>query len=259
MSPRSTFTITLWMLALGLTLCPLTARGREDEKKPAREEKPGEKKKRAGKELERKEDIPLDPLLEAWMKAGAPGEPHKLLKRFEGRWEAASKFWMAPGAPPMEEKGRMTCRIILGGRFLTQEFRGKWMGMEFQGIGYFGHDNVKKKYVGFWIDSMGTGVMTSEGSLAEGGKALNMAGSYSDPVKGGTKTMRMVTTFIDEDHFRDEGFEEGPDGKEFKNMEIVYTRRRVAGDEEDDAKPSRERKEDEAGAKDRAKKEGAEN
>jgi hypothetical protein len=34
------------------------------------------------------------------------------------------------------------------------------MGMPFQGRGYTGYDNVKKKYVGTWMDSFSTGVMS---------------------------------------------------------------------------------------------------
>ena len=41
---------------------------------------------------------------------------------------------------------------------------GKMKDMQFKGMGIEGYDNVKKKFVGSWIDNMGTGIMMSEGT-----------------------------------------------------------------------------------------------
>ena len=35
--------------------------------------------------------------------------------------------------------------------------------MTFKGTGIEGYDNGKKKFVGTWMDNMGTGIMMSEG------------------------------------------------------------------------------------------------
>ena len=67
--------------------------------------------------------------------AAAPGEKHKLLKQMVGRWDIASKFWMAPDAPPMESKGSSSIKLVLGGRFVQQDYRGAFMGIKFQGLG----------------------------------------------------------------------------------------------------------------------------
>jgi hypothetical protein len=235
MTTRTAFTPIAWMLAFGLVLGLPPARGLDGQEKPGKDEKPAKEKKSVKKD-EAKKDAASDPVMEAWKKAGTPGKQHELLKKMEGQWAAASTFWMAPGAEPIQEKGRMTCRVILGGRFLSQDYRGSFMGEEFHGMGTFGYDNLKKKYVATWMDTMMTGVMLSEGSLDDAGKVLTLHSTFIDPLTNAPKTMRMVTTFIDDDHHKDEGFETGPDGKEFKSMEISYTRRRVAEEEKGKAK-----------------------
>src|SRR5216684_3555963 len=40
---------------------------------------------------------------------------------------------------------------------------GKMKDMTFKGMGIEDYDNVKKKFVGTWVDNMGTGIMMSEG------------------------------------------------------------------------------------------------
>jgi hypothetical protein len=40
---------------------------------------------------------------------------------------------------------------------------GKMKNMTFKGMGIEDYDNVKKKFVGTWVDNMGTGIMMSEG------------------------------------------------------------------------------------------------
>ena len=70
---------------------------------------------------------------------------------------------MAPGAPPDVSEGSSENRWVLGGRYLQQIYKGSSMGMPFEGIGYTAYDNVQEQYLGFWMDSFGTGLMTTEG------------------------------------------------------------------------------------------------
>ena len=65
----------------------------------------------------------------------------------------------------------------------------------------------------------------SEGTCEQGGKVLRLSGSYTDPASGARKTLRSVTKVIDKDHYTTEMYDTTPDGKEFKNMEIHYTRK----------------------------------
>src|SRR5689334_22239372 len=98
--------------------------------------------------------------MEAMMKAGAPGDAHKKLDSLVGSWDATVKTWMQPGAP-MESHGTSQNTWVLGGRWVEERFTGDFMGMPFNGVGYTGYDNIKKQYVGTWMDNMSTSVMVS--------------------------------------------------------------------------------------------------
>ncbi|HVN30508.1 MAG TPA: DUF1579 family protein, partial [Thermoanaerobaculaceae bacterium] len=86
--------------------------------------------------------------MDAWMKVATPGEGHKALEPMIGSWNVKSTMWEKPGEPPQEGGGVAENSWVLGGRFVKQEFQGEFGGMKFQGLGYTGYDNFKKKYVG---------------------------------------------------------------------------------------------------------------
>ena len=168
----------------------------------------------------------MDPAVMEKMKAlMAPGEPHKALEAFTGKWTYTGKFWMAPDTPPQEMTGTATNAMIFAGRFLKQEIEGPWMGENFQGIGYTGYDNIKGSYETVWIDSMGTGIMTSSGQYTAATQTLSQAGANSCPLTGEkARPGRSEWTVVDHDHSTYSSYLNGPDGKEFKAMELTYTR-----------------------------------
>ena len=51
---------------------------------------------------------------------------------------------------------------------------GKMKDMQFKGMGVEGYDNVKKKFVGSWIDNMGTGIQFSDGTYDPATKTLHL-------------------------------------------------------------------------------------
>lgn len=178
------------------------------------------------KEGQSKEMQPPD--MEECMKkmaaAAEPGHYHKHLNALVGTWEVTSKFWMGPGEP-QTGKGVAKRKWILGGRFLTEEFEGTSMDQPFSGYGITGYDNVVKKYVSTWCDSMGTGMMISEGTCDSDGKTFSYIGSYNCPIIGKAKKQRSQSRIISENKHIFEMFDTGPDGKEFKNLEVTYTRK----------------------------------
>lgn len=163
-------------------------------------------------------------MMAEWMKYAQPGEHHEHFKMFEGKWTAESKFWTAPGVEPQVSKGTAESKLILGGRFLTTTYRGDYMGQPFEGMGISGYDNYQKKHTDIWMDNMGTLIMPSEGHCEEGGKVVKMTARFPNPATGEMDAMRMVTRVLGKDRFIWEGYAKGPDGKEYKNMEITYTR-----------------------------------
>jgi hypothetical protein len=163
--------------------------------------------------------------MEAMAKAGTPGPEHKKLDGMIGTWDTKVTMWMAPGAPPATSGGISTNRWIFGGRYMEQKFSGTFMGMPFSGLGYTGYDNVKKQYFGTWMDNMGTGIMISSGGMASA-NTWKFKGTAADPVTGKDMTVDETVTLIDKNHHTMEMYGPGPDGKNFKMMEIKYSRKK---------------------------------
>lgn len=164
-----------------------------------------------------------DPQMEAMIKAGTPGDPHKALDGFVGTWNTKVSMWEAPGQEPMVSEGVSENRWIMGNRYLEQRFTSTFMGVPFEGLGYTGYDNVKKRYWGTWMDNMSTAVMSSTGSLK--GKVFSFVGTMPDPMTGKDMKVDEKITIVDADNHVMEMWGAGPDGKKMKMMEIVYTRK----------------------------------
>jgi hypothetical protein len=162
--------------------------------------------------------------MEAYMKAGTPGAPHKAMAATAGSYDAKVKSWHEPGKPPTEETGSSTRTMALDGRVLVEDFKGSMMGMPFTGHGMQGYDNVTGKYWSTWNDSMSTGVMLSEGTC-DAKNACSFTGSWHDPVKKTKVTSRMTSRWTSPTVQVFEMFGPGKDGKEMKMMEITYTKK----------------------------------
>ena len=166
-------------------------------------------------------DAQMKAMMEAFAKAAEPGEMHKFLASLAGTWAVESKAWMGPGEPHTS-KATEVATMIFGGRYLLEEFKGEFAGTTFEGKGITGYDNTAKQFQSVWIDSMSTGVGVGTGSLDASGKVLTSTMSYTDPMTGKEKRMKSVLRVVDEKTHTFETFEVGPDGKEFKSMEMTY-------------------------------------
>ena len=162
--------------------------------------------------------------MEVYRKLGTPGAPHKLLASMAGGWSAKIKSWMGPDTPPMEWMGSCEQKMLLGGRFLQQEFAGEMPVGSYHGIGFTGYDNHTLKYVSTWMDSMSTGIMVFEGTAGADGKTITQTARFDDPVQGPMQ-WRSVTRIVDGKNFVFEIYSTGKSGKEEKMMEITYTRK----------------------------------
>jgi len=165
-------------------------------------------------------------MMEAFMKHRAVTENHAYLKNFAGEWEITAKGWMQPGAQPTVSKGSGVGELILGGRFIKLEFKGIMFGQPFEGLQVLGYDNMKKKYISFWIDNSSTSFYLNEGSLDKSGKVLTDTGLWPDPMTGGQTKVRAVTRVVSNNEYTYELYMTGPDGKEFKAMEYRSLRKK---------------------------------
>ncbi len=165
-------------------------------------------------------------MMAAWQRAMTPGKGHARLEPLVGKFDVSVKLWMQPGAPPSEGSGTSTQKWILGGRYLQQTYRGKSMGMPFQGVGHTGFDNAVNKYVGTWMDTMGTGIMTSIGTGKPTARKIEFDSNMVDPMTGQQVTLRSIIRIKDQNRNSFEMWGKGPDGKEFRTMIIEYKRRK---------------------------------
>lgn len=175
---------------------------------------------------EKKAEKPMDPqaVMELWKKLGTPGEPHKLFAGLAGSWTTTTKEWMEPGKPPTVSTGTAEMKMLLDGRFLYQEYNSQMMGQPFSGIGIDGYDNMTKKYVTAWIDTMGTGIFFMEGTASPDGKTITLKGSHPEP-GGGKMTHRAVWKIVDSNAQTFDMYGTHQGGKEMKVLEITYTKK----------------------------------
>jgi hypothetical protein len=165
-------------------------------------------------------------MMEVWMKLATPGPDHKLLEPIIGSFNVRTVMWEYPGAPAQESTGTSEHVWVLGGRYVQQTFRGSFVGQPFEGIGYTGYDNYKKQFISVWIDTMGTSMLISTGTADATGKIITSTAEWDDAITGTTSTVRELVRIVDNDTHVMEMYMPGPDGKEHKNMEITYTRKK---------------------------------
>jgi hypothetical protein len=168
----------------------------------------------------------MDPqaMMEVWKKLAMPSEPHKLFASLAGSWTTTTKEWMEPGKPPSESTGTAEMKMLLDGRFLYQEYNAQMMGQPFSGVGIDAYDNMTKKYVTAWIDTMGTGIFMMEGTASADGKTITLKGSHPEP-GGGKMTHRAVWKIVDNNTQMFDMYGAHHGGKEMKVLEITYTRK----------------------------------
>ena len=162
----------------------------------------------------------MDPMMQAMMKAGTPGEHHEVLHATKGEWKAKTSFMMQPGQFEQGE-GVMYSKPILGGRYMWASFKSDFMGMPFEGVALSGYDNIKEEYFSIWIDTMSTGVMHMTGQMEDDTIVYHGVASMPEPM--GEVEMKMETTHKDHDTIHD-AFYKKMGGQWVKDGEITYTR-----------------------------------
>jgi hypothetical protein len=177
----------------------------------------------------------MQQMMQQMMELAKLNENHKMLASTAGTWSFVVKSWMDgdTSKKPEESKGTAVRKSMMDGRYMAMDVTGnmempgadgKKKSMTFRGHGMEAYDNVKKKFVGTWMDSMGTGIMMTEGDYDPSTKAITSTGEF-EMMPGMKQKIREVVTFVDKDHMKFEWFEDRS-GKEMKTMEINYTRKK---------------------------------
>lgn len=166
-------------------------------------------------------------MMKNWTAYSTPGDMHKMIESWNGTWSGEVTSWYSPGAPPQISKSTSVNKTVMGGRYQVSNFSGNMMGMPFEGMGTLAYDNAKKVFISTWIDNMGTGLMKVEGPWDAASKSITLTGRCVDPGSGTGREMdlREVLKIIDDKNQMMEMYGPGPDGKEFKMMEIKMSRK----------------------------------
>ncbi|MDJ0975185.1 MAG: DUF1579 domain-containing protein [Planctomycetota bacterium] len=156
------------------------------------------------------------------MKMGMPGKHHEYIKAMEGEWTTDGTFYMQGQA--VKSKGTSSNKMINGGRFLLVHYNAPFAGMPFEGRAIIGHNNFKKQFESLWIDTFGSGMDIKTGSCSEDGKTITFKGEWE--FKWGTYPVRQEFKILSADQHKLTSWSTQPDGKELKEMEIIYTRKK---------------------------------
>jgi hypothetical protein len=154
-----------------------------------------------------------------------PGANHHMLDSLAGKWTAKVSMWMQPNTKPDISSGTNENTWVLNNHYLQSTYHGNFAGHPFDGIGYMGYDNVRQEYQFIWLDNAGTGMMYSAGAYNTTSKLITQSGTFGCPMTGEkNKEFRTELKVTGPDSYTYNSYGKGPDGKEFKGMEIVYTR-----------------------------------
>jgi hypothetical protein len=165
-------------------------------------------------------------LLEVFAKLGAVGDNHKLLAGMAGEWTMHTKMWMDPAQPPQESSGSVSAKMIMGGRYLQAAHTSTMMSQPFEGVSLTAYDNLTRKFVATWVDSMSTGIFYQTGSYDPATRTFTYTSEMPDPMTPGKMLpVRTTTRLVDADTYVFEWYETH-DGREARTMEITYKRKK---------------------------------
>lgn len=166
-------------------------------------------------------------MMKNWQGYMTPGEAHKQMATYVGKWNQEILMWHAPGMEPEKSKSESEIKMIMGGRYMVETNKGMMMGMPFEGMNTLAYDNARKKYISTWVDNVGTGLMVMEGDWDPKTNSITFTGNMVDPAAGDGSTMKMRQVWkpIDKNTHMFTMFGMMPDGSEFKMMEIRSTRK----------------------------------
>jgi hypothetical protein len=216
--------ITLTLLAASLLLFACNNEKKTDEGKTDKDTT-----KTAMADGKMNENTPMPDsatMMKNWQAYMTPGDMHKMLAKSDGEWNGEVTMWMYPGAPEQKSKSTAVNKMIMNGLYQESNHSGDMMGMPFNGKSIVAYDIHRNEFISTWIDNMGSGIMIMKGPWDEATKTITQKGRMVDP---GTKLdtdVRETFKIIDDNTQEMEMFVMTPDGKEFKTMNIKYTRKK---------------------------------
>lgn len=153
-----------------------------------------------------------------------PGEEHKLLERFLGKWDTVTRFTMGGSQSP-GTKGTSETKWLHDGRWLQSSWQGVMMGMPVQGTSMMGYDKFKMSYVATTVSTMDTAMNTVEGDTNREGDVLILYGTIDEYLDGShDKMSKTVYRFLGKDKILMEVHDFTIGEENTKVVEVEYTR-----------------------------------
>ena len=154
-----------------------------------------------------------------------PGPEHAILKLDAGTWEGKVELVPEPGALPLNATVVETSTIGCGGTCLVTDAKGSELmpGVPFVGHGIMTWDPLKKAYVGSWADNLMVGMARSETTYDP--KTKKHTGWTEGLEEGKLTKSRVVVEYPTPTTRIMTSFTTGPDGKEFQQLKISYTKK----------------------------------
>lgn len=146
---------------------------------------------------------------------------HENLKKMVGQWDSS---WELMLPKPMKGTGTATTKLILGGRFIRQDYESEMMGQPWQGVLHIGYDTIEKEFVSVWMDSMSPIMAVSRGKRQADG-SLRLIGTEPDYVTGQKKKVAVVTRWLNDNQYTVAFYAVDKDGSETRAGLITYTRK----------------------------------
>ncbi len=172
------------------------------------------------------QEMDMAAMMEKAKRYTQPGEHHKLLERFVGKWNTETRIFM--GATPMAPtKGTAETTWLMEGRWIQSTSSGTLMGQSLDTFTLMGYDNFKQSYVTTVVSSMDTAMNRSEGDLDPGGDVLLLYGTLDEYLTGEhDKMVKTVIRFVSEDEHVMEIHDLPIGENNTKVIEVKYTRQR---------------------------------
>ncbi len=179
----------------------------------------------AGAADDSKQPQESESLVDTWVRFAMPGQHHRLLRKLVGSWDMSVAYRMDSGSEVVESRGTCQRKWVLGNRFVLEEFDGGSLALPFRGLAVYGYDAFEEKYTSVWLDTTSTALTTSQGTCSGECEVIAFTGQHGDPWTGKKRPSRGVTRLVSDDEHVLELYEPGTDGKEFRVLEIRYTRK----------------------------------
>lgn len=168
-----------------------------------------------------------------------PGEHRKSLSVLIGNWTTTWKIWQKPESEPDVSNG--TTRFTWGrnGKYVQGNFAGMLKGrspgkpgpphdIPYRGVFTLEYDSSALQYTSTWTNSLEPSKVSSRGiaraNAASRISSMELRGTCECQTGGVEVAFRSVIDISNPDRIVEEGFTFDTQGKEYKAMEVIYTR-----------------------------------